>query len=314
MISSPDSLQVVVSVDVEEDGLGCGRYPRIPPGLTNVAALQRLEFLPRDFGLPLTLLATYPVVMDDACASLLRRWRESLGAEIGAHLHPWNTPPFSDGKMEGDGKLTPLDAEKMAILRAAVMDRAGGEAHSFRMGRFAVSEALFDDVQRAGFQRESSVVPYHVTSGTLEAYSASSRPYCLRPATDSASALWEIPLTTLPICSSAGRGLAFVTRSASRRPWQAGLQRAFQRVGVVGVHPAWFSLPMMCWAARMQVARGGRLIHIFLHSSELLPGCVPAYPTEQSVQALVNRLSAFLRWLVRRYPVAGVTLSSASLN
>jgi len=313
MSPSSDSVQVVISIDVEEDGLGCGRYPREAPGLANVAALDRLEFVTREAGLPLTLLATYPVLMDDACAELLAQWHEKRGAEIGAHLHPWNTPPFLDDKIEGDGNPTPLDAEKMALLRLAVIDRVGGESHSFRMGRFAVSEELFDDVQRAGFRREASVVPYHATSGALDAYTASPNPVCLRPATDSLDALWEIPLTTLPIFPPAGRWLAAATKGPSR-PWKTRAQRAFQHVGVVGLHPAWFSLPVMCWAARMQMARGGRVLHIFLHSSELLPGCVPAFQTEQSVQRLVSRLKAFLHWLQRHYSVRGVTLDSLSLD
>ncbi len=306
-------VQVVVSLDVEEDGLGCGRYPRVAPGVANVAALERLEFVGREFGFPLTLLATYPVIMDDGALAHLLRWRDQCGAEIGAHLHPWNTPPFPDDGKEYGGSPTPLDFEKMVALRAAIERRTGTAPVSFRMGRFAVGERMFDDVQRAGFLRDASVVPFHATSGTLAAYAVSPNPYCVRAETDSSPALWEIPLTNLPVWPRAGRWMAAATAGA-RHPWQRTLQRAFQRIGVAGTHPAWFSLPAMCAAARLHVARGGRVIHVFMHSSELMPGCTPAFPTERSVRRQVDRLAAFLRWLQRRCSVAGSTLGAVRLD
>ena len=45
---------VVVSLDVEEEGLFSGRYPREGAGLSNIPLLARLAFLPAEFGLPLT--------------------------------------------------------------------------------------------------------------------------------------------------------------------------------------------------------------------------------------------------------------------
>ena len=89
-------MKLVISIDVEEEGLFSGLYPRTPPGVTNVAELARLAFIPRDFGLPLTLLVTYRVARDPAACRVLAQWRDRFGAEIGLHLHHWNTPPFAD--------------------------------------------------------------------------------------------------------------------------------------------------------------------------------------------------------------------------
>ena len=88
-------MKLVISLDVEEEGLFSGRYPR-ESGATNVAELRRLEFIPREFGLPLTLLVSYRVARDPAACQVLARWRDLYQAEIGVHLHPWSTPPFAD--------------------------------------------------------------------------------------------------------------------------------------------------------------------------------------------------------------------------
>jgi hypothetical protein len=79
-------MKLVISLDVEEEGLFSGQYPRAA-GVTNVAELSRLEFIPREFGFPLTLLVSYQVARDPAACDLLARWRDLHGAEIGAHLH-----------------------------------------------------------------------------------------------------------------------------------------------------------------------------------------------------------------------------------
>ena len=49
--SGRENMKLVISLDVEEEGLFSGRYPR-ESGVTNVAELRRLEFIPREFGLP----------------------------------------------------------------------------------------------------------------------------------------------------------------------------------------------------------------------------------------------------------------------
>ena len=89
-------MKLVISIDVEEEGLFFGHYPRTPPGVTNIAELSRLAFIPKEFGLPLTLLVTYQVARDPAACQVLTHWRDRYQAEIGVHLHPWNTPPFLD--------------------------------------------------------------------------------------------------------------------------------------------------------------------------------------------------------------------------
>jgi hypothetical protein len=58
------AVKLVISVDVEEEGLFFGDYPRTPPGVTNVSELGRLEFIPREFGFPLTLLVSCHAALD----------------------------------------------------------------------------------------------------------------------------------------------------------------------------------------------------------------------------------------------------------
>jgi hypothetical protein len=62
-------------------------------------------------------------------------------------------------------------------------------------------------------------------------------------------------------------------------------------------------------AVRLHRSRGGKVLNMFLHSSELKPGATPSFRTERAVNSLVEKIRIFLKWLVRTGPVEGVTLS-----
>jgi peptidoglycan/xylan/chitin deacetylase (PgdA/CDA1 family) len=301
-------VRVVVSVDVEEEGLFSGAYPRRAPGVRNVARLPRLAFITREFGIPLTLLATYPVAQDSEAMGVLRDFRARLGAEIGAHLHPWNTPPFPDlGLPEPvrPGRLPPeVLRQKLETLAAALHEAVGERPRAFRMGRFDLDESLFPALAQAGFTVDGSLVPLRVALAGPDHFLAPADPY-LTPA----GGLVETPLTVVPLVAGSPQLLAALCRFLPRT-WGEGLRRGFRFVGAVGLPPAMFSLPAMRLAARLHRRRGGRVLHLFLHSSELLPGASPQFPTEASVARLMEKIRAFLTWLQRQGLVRGLTMSA----
>jgi peptidoglycan/xylan/chitin deacetylase (PgdA/CDA1 family) len=135
------TLKLAVTVDVEEEGLFTGRFPRSPSRVANVAHLDRLLFIAREYGFPLTLLITYRVAENPEGRRVLLAWRDRHGAELGAHLHHWNTPPFSTPDSLEPVRPSRLPqgllADKLATL-VKTHTRAFGEVPlAFRMGRFA---------------------------------------------------------------------------------------------------------------------------------------------------------------------------------
>ncbi len=86
-------VQVVITVDTEPDDAWTDH---MNPSVANVQALLRLQELLDRFGARATCLVTYRVIQDDAAVAVLRELVEKGGAEVGAHLHPWETPPFMD--------------------------------------------------------------------------------------------------------------------------------------------------------------------------------------------------------------------------
>jgi hypothetical protein len=296
-------MKLVISLDVEEEGLFSGRYPR-ESGVSNVAELRRLEFIPKEFGFPLTLLVSYLVARNPAACEVLARWRDLYGAEIGVHLHPWSTPPFADllqpEPVPAEQIPLALLRDKFTYLVQAVQDSLGVTPASFRMGRFDFSPTILSLLGEFGIKVDSSVVPLTL-KGAGDYFLAPAEPFRL------SHDLLEVPVTMVPVLPSLPRALAYL---APKLPGASGrrLLGWFKSVAAAGSQPAWFPLPSMRLAAGLHRLRGGRTLTMFFHSSELQPGASRLFPTEQAVRRFVAKIRAFLDWLIKTGPVEGVTL------
>jgi hypothetical protein len=295
-------IQLVVSVDVEEEGLFRGRYPREVRGVVNVAQLTRLAWVPGEYAVPLTLLATYPVAAHDPTRDILSQWSERGHAELGAHLHTWCTPPFVDGEPPHPEALSATAlADKLASLVAAHRAAFGSAPRAFRMGRFELGPKATALLPRFGFDVDASVMPLRWACDGPDTFLSPADPFVLGP-----EELLEVPVTQVawsPALAHAAYGLARALPGG-----RAGLE-VFRRVATVGLTPAWTALASMQAAVRLHLRRGGEVLHVFLHSSDLMPGGSPAARDEASVARTLGRLRALLGWLTRSFRVRGVTLS-----
>ncbi len=305
-------MKLAISIDVEEEGLFSGEYVRTPPGVKNIAQLKRLEFIPREFGIPLTLLVTYHAARDPAAREVLYYWRDHYGTEIGAHLHPWNTPPFADlsepEPVRSEKIPLPVLKEKLANLVSAIQEGLGVTPRSFRMGRFDWGPKLLSLLPEMGFKVDCSMVPLTQKVGGPDYFLAPTDPFRLPVPGMASATLVEAPVTMVPLCPAAAR---LVYRLSAAFPGSRGerVRGWFPYVLAAGIHPVWFPLPSMRLAVRLHRGRRGRVLNMFLHSTELAPGGNPEVPTEAAVDRLVRKISTFLTWLKKTGPVQGVTLS-----
>jgi hypothetical protein len=306
-------MKLVISIDVEEEGLFSGRYSRTPPGVTNVEALERLAFIPQDFGFPLTLLATYQVARDPAACRVLARWRDLFGAEIGAHLHHWNTPPFadlSDPEPVASEKLPrALLREKFASLVSQIRTGLAVTPRSFRMGRFDAGSQVFSLLPEFGLEVDSSVAPLTRKNPDPRFFLAPADPFYLDDLGPEGQPLLEVPITLVPVVAGTPE---LIDRLAALAPpaWGARLRSLFRFGGVNGVQPAMFPLASLKLAASLHRRRGGRVLTMYFHSSELKPGTNPLFTTEAAVGRFVDKIRTFLTWLVKTGPVEGTTLTA----
>ncbi len=176
------------------------------------------------------------------------------------------------------------------------------------MGRFDWSTSLLELLPRFGLRVDSSMVPLTFKGEGPQNFLAPPDPFWLDLASSPGVVVLEAPVTMVPVWAGSAKALH---RLAGMFPGKGGeaLLSRFRFVGAAGIHPAWFPQFSMRLAANLHRRRGGRVLTLFLHSSELLPGGNPDFPDAASVDRLVAKLRDFLTWLVQRGPVTGVTLS-----
>ncbi|MEG2172438.1 MAG: hypothetical protein RRY29_04175, partial [Desulfovibrionaceae bacterium] len=136
------AIRVIISLDVEEEGLFSGHYASRNCGVENVALLPKLTPFTHELGFPLTLLCAYTVLTNTRACNTLAHMRDVAGAEIGAHLHHWSTPPFPQPQGSGGApeRSDTMDREllrqRLRTLLRAGHDFQGAPLTSFRMGRW----------------------------------------------------------------------------------------------------------------------------------------------------------------------------------
>jgi hypothetical protein len=302
-------VKLVISVDVEEEGLFSGKYSRTPT-VANIQDLDRLAFIPDEFGFPLTLLVAHPVAVDPAACAVLNRWRDKGWAEIGAHLHHWNTPPLEElpYPVQSDLLPEPLLRRKFEALLDAHAVGLKTTPRSFRMGRFDFGRQVRRLLPEYGFTTDSSYAPLRAVKNGPDHFLVPHDPYWLDPAETGGRALYEVPLTMQPLVRGAPRLVYALANTLAPGP-RAMLLQTFRTLAVVGIQPLWHPLVSMRWAATLHARRGGRVLTMFLHSTEIWPGGSPAVPDAAAAQRICDNIRAFLRWLTETREIQGVTLS-----
>ncbi len=305
---------LVVSLDVEEEGLFGGNYARRGYTTTNTAALEHLVPLCR-IGVRPTLFCAYSVLTDTSSRDRLARLCEDHGVELGAHLHHWNTPPLS---LQGNDSSLPdittevpaagvppdLLAEKLFTLMKAGQSIQGTQMISFRMGRWDAQHSLWPLLAQAGVLVDASVRPLHCGSTPLagpDHFDAPNIPYWIPTPKGN---LFEVPLTVTPLFQK----LPALLR---RIPAKAGIQirASLRHWGVMALLPVYHPLWAMKFVTSLYLARGGQVLSLTWHSSEMMPGCTPHLPDNDAVQCLLRKIDDWLEWLHTHYTVRCLTMN-----
>jgi hypothetical protein len=306
-------MKLAVTIDVEEEGLFRAEYHSGDAPTSNVPRLQLLDSVFREFDIRPTLLVSYQVARSAANQRILPELVSRWNGEIGAHLHPWNTPPLGPPAYPepAPSELIPKEllVAKLENL-TATLQPMGVSPVSFRMGRFNMGPKMFSVLEESEIKVDSSICPMRKYYGGPAHLAAPSEPYF--PDRDNlcragSSEVLEVPLTVLPVVPGLGSALEGIERTGLvPRTWVSWFA---MHLGSLPVQPYWTGLRRLKIAVQLHRALGGRVLCVFFHSSELLPGASPQTSTEQDVERFIGRLRDFFSWLRRKISVKSLTLS-----
>ena len=305
---------LIVTIDTEPD-LPVRRQSTHET-LRNIPQLRVLQERIPD--VKLTLLVTQSVIDDPASMREIERLKRDYDCEIGAHLHPEDTPPYLDREARRrETSLLRLPFEvRAAKLRTLV---AALEAHfprptSYRAGRWQHSPEDFGLLAREDFLVESSVTPY--VSWQLEHGPDFSmhRPQPYRVD----GQLWEVPVTIELNRGAALAGsrllqlyLRYFSHPANNlRPPLDRLWSFARPVGPVWFRPTYTSLGALKRLGRTVLGRYERpVLNMMFHSNELVVGGRPFIRQPADVERIVERIVGACDFFTRELGVASTTLS-----
>jgi hypothetical protein len=314
------SVVVLASIDTEEDNW----VPtRSNIALTNVAELPRLHLFLERLGLRPTYFVSYQVASNPRAVAILRDIAASDRAEIGAHLHPWNTPPTDELLVPRNTMLKNLprvlQLAKLRHLTEAVSAIAKRAPIAFRAGRWALGPDTVSALIESGYQIDSSVMPFvdwRDTDDGPNFVGAPLAPYRLGPGQDVRIPERHGALRELPV--SAGylrrpfRWWGRVHRLLRARSvrW-LGLVGVAARLGVIRqvvLSPEQESVGDMLLLSRRLIEEGVPYLHLFWHSPSLRPGLTPFVLTGADVARLYTTLEAYLEGLEKMTAFTCATL------
>ncbi len=300
-----EPLYVSIVIDVEEEGLFTGSYPRNVT-VDNVAHLKSLAPLTEECAIPLTLVCSHPVFVNTDSCRTLEYMRDTHGAEIGVHLHYWCTPPYTEDELKTDAmhsyvqaKDVPLLREKFHAIFAAAKDFCGHPVTTFRMGRWDMPRELWPMLAECGVKVDSSIRPWQYPKNWRDHFLAPIQPYTVQVGDKT---IIEIPDTSVPLVP--------ITPAVQKAMYNAPklLKHSWHRTLVMLPSPVHHNLAYMKAAAMVMLARGDKVLNLTWHSTEVAPGATPHLPNKASTDKVIARAKEFLLWLHKQVPVRGITL------
>lgn len=278
----------------------------------NARALPRLQALCDRHGVRPSYLVTHEMATREPARSMLRELARSGRCEIGAHLHPWSSPPYREEDLVGrypselDDELL---ARQLRELTAAIEEGTGVRPVSYRAGRHGLDPRAVRLLEDLGYVAETSVDPLFnerrkrgpsFAGAPLAPYWLSYDNVC-RPGT---SRVLEIPESSatrpwLP------KPVETAFASLPSIPWRG----YFKRLGLraVWLRPSYSGVSDVRYLADGLVARGVPTLNVVFHSSELMAGASPYNRTEADIDRFFDGLSHLFEHVMGRLNARGIT-------
>jgi hypothetical protein len=289
---------VLVGVDTEADDQwsAAGRQALSVRNAERLGALQQLFDA---LGVRPTYLVTHEMASRAESAAVLRGLFSGGRCEIGAHLHPWSSPPFRPEDQDGrypHQLPTALLRRQLTELTETIEGAMGRRPTSYRAGRHGFDERSLVILEELGYTVDTSVDPLfnERRKGGPTFAGAPLRPY--RPDYRDVRRPGGARILEIPVSAATAprlpKPLERLYTSLPPIPYRGALKRVGLRA--VWLRPSYTALPdMLAFASRLG-AEGVPCFNLLFHSSELLPGGSPYTPDQRSVDRFLDHLRRVL--------------------
>lgn len=311
-------VQVLFGIDTEPDGQW---FDHRCTDVTNIQQLGRFHAELTDLGVRPTYLVTHSVVTNSTAATAIEKMMQCRPAEIGAHLHVWDNPPFRSDDLD---RRHPAFAHELPtdLVHAKLQElteqisRRFGPPKAYRAGRFGFCAQHVPVLESLGYRVDSSVTPLLDRRPKVgipkELGGLGGRDYRASPVEPyhpdyhndlvaGAASLLEVPLTV---------GLIGRTGERMRRLYVAmpaafrAMVKRLNLARVVSASPIQFSSSDLLRMLECSIRAGRSVVNFTLHSSETVAGRSPNIRTEEDRARLMARIRDAIAFLQKNCSVS----------
>lgn len=270
--------ELLIVVDTEEEFDWTRPFSRESVATKAIPAQAGADEIYDRLGIVPTYVVDYPVATDPDAVRFLRGLRDAGKAEIGAHLHPWVTPPHVETVTTRNSyhcNLPPdLERAKIAALTDAIEASFGARPIAFKAGRYGYGSNTGRMLAELGYQVDCSFVPHTDLSGDggPDYRGVPDAPHWLE------NGLLEVPLSVGFLGAMPGLGERAAWLFDSPGAERLRVPGVLARTGIVArsrLTPEGTPAAEQCRLIEAMARRGHRIFSLTYHSPSLEPGHTP---------------------------------------
>ena len=162
-IDPTERAKLIVVIDTEEEFDWSHDFSRQNTSVGSIRSIEKIQDLFDEYKIRPVYVVDYPVAFQSDGHRPLQEIYASGRCLIGAHLHPWVTPPFEEevsrrNSFPGNLPLS-LEAAKLRILGDLIGERFGSRPVIYKAGRYGIGANTADILEEQGYEVDLSVCP-----------------------------------------------------------------------------------------------------------------------------------------------------------
>jgi hypothetical protein len=303
---------LAVVIHTEEEFDWSKPHDRSATTVEHMRYIGRAQAVFEEFGIVPNYVVDYPIASQEIAIAALRAFADSGRALIGAHLHPWVSPPFEEevnAYNSYPGNLPrALEADKLRRLTEKIKESFGARPLTYLAGRYGFGPNTAEILEELGYEVDiSPAIPIDFSADGGPDYSAfTSHPYWF----GRSRKLLGLPGTGGYVGALRAGGTSLYKRVTSPLMRRARVASAIARLRLlerIRLSPEDYAASEMQRLTRTLLDDGIRVFVFSFHSPSVMPGCTPYVNSRTDLAHFLDKCRRYLEFFLER--LKGVTMT-----
>ncbi|WP_445367857.1 polysaccharide deacetylase family protein [Methylomonas sp. BW4-1] len=292
-------------------------HDRQATGVKHMRHIDRAQNVFDSFGIVPNYVVDYPIASQEEAFGPLKAYTDSGRALIGAHLHPWVSPPHDEAlnaRNSYPGNLPrELEYEKLRILTEQIKSSFGTSPLTYLAGRYGFGPNTGEILEELGYEVDISVaasIDYSADGGP-DYSSYTSDPFWF----GNQRRLLSLPGSGGYVGTLRAGGTPLYRRLM--HPWlrKAKISGAVARLRLlerIRLSPEDYSEPEMRRLTKSLLADGVRIFVFSFHSPSVMPGGTPYVNSDADLERFLEKCRRYFDFFMRE--LGGTTMTPLEIK